>query len=192
MATGKRDLLVDTALDLFSQNGFHATGVDRILEKAGVARMTLYNHFKSKDELILAVLRRRDEKFRNWFMRTVERLGDTPEAQLLAAFDALGEWFKDKSFSGCMFINASAEFASLQDPIHMISTEHKNLMRSYLQGLAEAAGVTDHEELADEFMLLAEGAIVMTYVVGDNDAAERARNAAQKLLERALSSQAEG
>ena len=89
MAVSRRDHLVDTALEMFCRDGFHATGIDKILAHAGVAKMTLYNHFRSKDELILAALRRRDEKFRNWFMRAVERLGKTPRNRLLAIFDAL-------------------------------------------------------------------------------------------------------
>ena len=87
MASRRRDHLVDIALDLFSRDGFHATGIDKILAESGVAKMTLYKHFRSKDELILAALRRRDERFRNWFMRTVERRADTPRERLLAMFD---------------------------------------------------------------------------------------------------------
>lgn len=183
MASGKRDHLVDTALDLFYQDGFHATGVDKILEKAGVARMTLYNHFKSKDELILATLRRRDEKFRNWFMRAVERLGKTPRNRLMAIFDALEEWFSGKDYSGCMFINASAEFARSDDPIHMAAGEHKNLILKYVRELAVAAGAREPEELADGLMLLMEGAIVMSYVAGDKTAAARAKTAAKILIQ---------
>jgi len=183
MASRKRDHLVDTALDLFCQDGFHATGIDKILETAGVARMTLYNHFKSKDELILAALRRRDEKFRNWFMRAVERRASKPQDRLLAVFDALEEWFTDKDFSGCMFINASAEFASSDDPIHMISSEHKMLVLNYLRELTKASDLSNHETLADELMLLAEGAIVMAYVAGDKSAAARAKGAAEKLIQ---------
>ncbi len=183
MASGKRDHLVDTALDLFYQDGFHATGVNKILEKAGVARMTLYNHFKSKDELILATLRRRDEKFRNWFMRAVERLGKTPRNRLLAIFDALEEWFSGKDYSGCMFIYASAEFARPDDPIHMAAGEHKNLILKFLRELAVAAGATEPEELADGLMLLMEGAIVMSYVAGDQNAAAHAKKAANMLIQ---------
>ncbi len=182
MASGKRDHLVDTALDLFCQDGFHATGIDKILETAGVARMTLYNHFKSKDELILATLRRRDEKFRNWFMRTVEKLSTTPQGRLLAVFDTLEEWFTGKEFSGCMFINASAEYAALDDPIHMASVEHKKLVLKYVRELTMAAGVTAPGELADEIMLLMEGAIVMAYVADDQNAAQNAKAAAAKLI----------
>ena len=182
MASGKRDHLVETALDLFYKAGFHATGIDKILETAGVARMTLYNHFKSKDELIVAALRRRDEKFRYWFMRTVERLASKPQDRLLAIFDALEEWFTSDEFSGCMFINASAEFADANDPIHMVAAEHKNLVLRYLQDLATETGVPEPVELANELMLLMEGSIVMAYVAGDRQAATRARRAAEKLL----------
>ena len=186
MASRKRDLLVDTALELFYQDGFHATGIDRILETAGVARMTLYNHFKSKDELIVAVLRRRDEKFRNWFMRTVERLASKPEDRLLAVYDALKEWFSSKDFCGCMFINASAEFGNPEDPIHRVAAEHKQLIRRYLGEIANETRITEPEALADELMLLMEGAIVMAHVAGDENAAVRAKQGAQKLLQQAL------
>ena len=182
MASVKRDHLIDTALDLFYQDGFHATGVDKILERAGVARMTMYNHFKSKDELILAVLRRRDEKFRNWFMRSVESRAEKPKDRLLAIFDALEEWFGEKTFSGCLFINASAEFAEADDPIHKAASEHKTLVMKYIRELVSALEISNTEELTDELMLLAEGAIVMTYVAGDISAASRAKIAAEKLI----------
>ncbi len=186
MVSRKRDHLVDTALELFNQDGFHATGVDKIIEKAGVARMTLYNHFKSKDELILAALRRRDEKFRNWFMRTVERQSNTPQGRLMSMFDALGEWIAGDDFSGCMFINASAEFSCHDNPIHAVACEHKILILKYIQELTTAAGVTNPEELAGELMLLIEGAIVMAYVARDQNAATRAKKTAEKLLRLSL------
>ena len=182
MAESRRDQLVDTALDLFRRHGFHATGIDRILAESGVAKMTLYNHFKSKNELILAALRRRDETFRNWFMRATERRANTPGARLLAVFDALDEWIRGRDFSGCMFINASAEFASPDDPIHAAAAEHKRLVLAYIRDLAEAAGAEDAEALAQSLMLLMEGAIVMAHVTGRRDAAAQAKAAARTLL----------
>ena len=185
MASSKRDHLIDTALDLFCRNGFHATGIDKILAKSGVAKMTLYNHFKSKDELILAALRRRDEKFRNGFMRAVERLGKTPRDRLLAIFDALAEAGAENDYSGCVFINASAEYARYDDPIHMVAREHKNLVLKFLRKLTVAAGATEPEELADGLMLLMEGAIVMSFVAGDGNAAAHAKTAAEALIQQA-------
>ncbi len=186
MASSRREHLVETALKLFSKEGYHATGIDKILAAAGVAKMTLYNHFKSKDELILAALRRRDEHFRNWFMRAVERRGKTPRARLLAVFDALDEWFQVPEFTGCNFINASAEFQKPDDPIHVACAEHKRLIQGYLRELAEAAGATDPGALAEELMLLVEGAIVMRFTACQRNAAKTARKAAEPLIARAL------
>lgn len=185
MPSSRRDHLVDTALTLFCRDGFHATGVNRILADSGVAKMTLYKHFKSKDELILATLRRRDERFRNWFMRAVERRTDEPRGRLAAIFDALEEWFGG-NFTGCMFINASAEFARDDHPIHAAAAEHKRLMLAYVRGLAEAAGADDPDALAYGLTLLAEGAIVMAHVAGDRSATRHAKAAAGTLVEAAL------
>ena len=186
MSSSKRDLLINTALELFSREGFHATGIDRILSESGVAKMTLYNHFKSKDELILAALRRRDETFRNWFMRTVEASAETPRDRLLATFDVLEEWIRRKDFCGCTFINAAAEFGERADSIRGSCAEHKRLVIEYLERLAQAAGARDPEELAFDLNLLAEGAIVTAQVMGIKDAASRAKRAAEILIGDAL------
>ena len=182
MASSKRDHLVETALDLFCRDGFHATGIDKILAASGVAKMTMYKHFKSKDELILAVLHRRDETFRNGFMRDIERLAKTPRQRLLAIFDVLEEWFGGRKFTGCTFINASAEFASPDDPIHTAAAEHKRLVLSYVVELTTAAGAKDPQALAQGLMLLMEGAVVMAYVAGQSDAAAQAKKTAKILL----------
>ena len=186
MALSKRDQLIDAALRLFQQDGFHATGIDRILAEAGVAKMTLYKHFKSKDELVLAVLRRRDEQFRNHFMRQVEKRSNDPRQRLLAMFDVLGEWIMAEGFCGCTFINACAEFADHDDPAHTLAAEHKRLMAQYIRKLAEEAGVREPARLAEQLCLLMEGAIVMAQVMGDCHAAVTARDAAEPLIDRAL------
>ena len=186
MAQGRRDHLIDTALTLFNREGYRATGIDRILAEAGVAKMTLYNHFRSKDELILAALRRRDERFRNGFMRAVERRAKAPRQRLLACFDALGDWFEEASFHGCMFINAAAEYGQEDDPVHQACGEHKRLVRGYLTALAKEAGAGDPAALADQLMLLLEGAIVMRHVAGDRQAAVKAKTAGETLVAAAL------
>jgi AcrR family transcriptional regulator len=185
----KRDQLVEAALELFNSEGFHATGIDRVLEAAGVAKMTLYKHFRSKEELILAVLRLRDERWRNRFMLGVEKQAREPRGRLLAMFDQMGEWFADPGFCGCMFINASAEYADHSDPIHATAAEHKRLIEKYVRGLAEQAGAPEPAVLASQLCLLMEGAIVMTQVCPDEErgcAAATAKVAAQVLIDRAL------
>ena len=183
----RRDHLVQTALRLFQSNGFHATGIDRIIAESGVAKMTLYKHFKSKDELILAALRRRDEEFRNWFMRAVESRGSTPRERLVAIFDVLDEWFADPQFKGCTFINASSEFGDKDDPVHATCAEHKRLVVGFARDLAAAAGAKDPAALAMGLTMLMEGAVVMAHVAGQTDAARRARQSAEVLIAQALS-----
>jgi AcrR family transcriptional regulator len=187
MASTKRDHLIDTALELFSRDGFHATGIDKILSASGVAKMTLYNHFKSKDELILAVLRRRDETFRNWFMRNIENCSSSPRDCLLSAFDVLGQWIQQDDFCGCTFINATAEFGERGDTIRNSCAEHKRLVLDYFEKLAKAAGAQDPAELAFSLNLLAEGATVSAQVTGAKDSAARAKRAADILIRDALS-----
>ena len=185
-AISKREQIVTEALKLFYRDGFNATGVDRISAEAGVSKKTLYNHFKSKDELVLATLRQRDESFRNKFMRDTERLGSTPRERLLSLFDALQGWFREKDFSGCMFINASAEFSAQDDPNHIISAEHKRLVRAYICELAEQAGARDPQALAGQLNLLVEGAIVEAHVSGNTEAATLAKSMAVHFIDHAF------
>lgn len=185
--SSKRDHLVETAVRLFGRDGFHATGIDKILQEAGVARMTLYKHFRSKDELILAALRRRDEQFRTWFKSSIERTGGAPEQRLLASFDALEEWFEGRAFAGmpftgCAFINATAEFSENSHPIHRAAAEHKRLILEYLRLLASSAGARDPDALAWAVCLLHEGAIVTAQVSGDMRAARGAKEIARTLM----------
>lgn len=186
MTSIRRDHLVDTALNLFSRYGFHATGIDRILSESGVAKMTLYKHFKSKDELILAALRRRDELHRNWFIGEVEKLTSSPHERLIALFTALGTWFESEEFTGCCFINAIAEYSDKDDPIHAAAAEHKRLIRAYILELAEAAEAKEPDALTDSLMLLMEGAIVSAQITGEAAPARQARAAAEVLVTRAV------
>lgn len=183
----KRDQLIETALRLFYTQGFHATGVDAIIAEAGVARMTLYKHFKSKDDLILAVLRRRDEDFRTWFQGSIEARARRPQDRLLIMFDVLEDWFRGKAFpamgfSGCAFINACAEFSDHANPAHRVAAEHKRLLLDYLTRTARQARAADPAGLARQLMLLKEGATVTMQVSGDVDAAARAKAIAAQLI----------
>jgi AcrR family transcriptional regulator len=185
-ALSKREQIVTEAQKLFYQYGFNATGVDRIIAQAGVSKKTLYNHFKSKDELILATLRKRDELFRNNLMRETERLGNTPKERLLALFDFMDAWFHEKNFAGCMFINAAAEFSETDNPCHIISAEHKRLVCNYIRDLAVQADAQNPEELSKQLNLLMEGAIVEAHVSGNKDAASRAKVMAEVFVNLAL------
>lgn len=183
----RRDDLVETALKLFYQHGFNATGIDRILAESGVAKMTLYKHFRSKDELILAALNLRDERFRNWLMAEIEKASPDPAERLLAMFDALEQWFLGKAFkglgfSGCAFINAAGEFGDQSHPAHRLACEHKVRIVEYLARLCREAGFVDPDQLAEQLAMLKEGAIATAHVRDMPEAAKLAKTMARTIL----------
>lgn len=182
MRQTKRDELVHKALETFYRNGFHATGMDLLAAESGVSKTSMYKHFRTKEDLILAVLRLRDENFRNWLFRRMEDLGKTPSAKLLAIYDAMEEWFRERSFRGCMFIKASAEYQEPDHAIHAQSAEHKRLLLDHFTDLTTQAGSSAPQDLARQLLLLKEGAIVMAVLGRGPDAARDAKDAAQTLL----------
>ena len=185
-ASKKRDQLVDTALRLFACHGYRATGIDRILAEAGVAKMTLYHHFKSKDELIVAALRRRDTEWREWFIGRVTKRAATPSERLSAVFDVIEEWFRNKDYHGCSFGQAATEFRDPKHSVHKMALEHKQQMLAYFRELAAAAGAKDPELLAQQISLLVEGAVIHMEVFREPQVARIADEAAQKLVAEAL------
>jgi AcrR family transcriptional regulator len=174
--------LLSVAMRLFRDKGFHATGIDAILAESGVAKRTLYLHFRSKEALIVAVLVERDRQWREWFRHSVARHASSSRNKLLAVFDALEEWFKRPDFHGCMFINAAAEFPRVSDPIHREASRHKQLVREFVIGLIESTAVRDPVSLADGLCLLMEGAIVMAQITGESNHARQARHSAAILV----------
>lgn len=182
MRPSKREELVKKALATFYRNGFHATGMDMLVAETGVSKTSMYKHFRTKEDLILAVLRLRDENFRNWLFRRLEELADTPRDQLLAMFDVLAEWFDDQGYRGCMFIKASSEYQDASHPIHKQSAEHKRLLEVHITDLARRAGASDPERLARQLLLLKEGAIVTAHLGHTENPAMDAKSAAGHLL----------
>ncbi len=182
----KREQLIKASLELFAQNGIHSTGVDTIVKHAGVTKKTLYAHFRSKEELVLAVLRHYDGLARNDFMRRVEAVAKEPKARLLAVFDVAERWFEQNNFYGCLFINAIGEYSENDTPIRQVCKEYKRMMRGYIRELCQDAGVKDDEKLAEEIALLVEGAIVTAQVSQHSNSAQIAKRAAKVLIKKAL------
>ncbi len=182
MSRSKRAELIGKALLLFYRNGFHATGMDLVARETGVSKTSIYKHFRTKDELILAVLRLRDERFRNWLFRRMEELGDTPQRQLLAMFDALEEWFLEDGFKGCMFMKASAEFQDPDNAINAQSYAHKRLLVDHFETLARYSGAEDPHAMARQFLLLKEGAIVIAAMSHSEKSAREAKSVATQLI----------
>jgi AcrR family transcriptional regulator len=182
----RREDLLNTAMRVFYEEGFASAGVDRIAEVSGVTKRTLYKHFRTKDELILAVLRRRDEVFRNWLLRAVERRGASPRERLLLIFDVLDDWYQTHGWHGCMFLNALAEVGRSNRAITAAVAEHKLMMREHLRELAAEAGCGNPDSVSEALFLLTEGAVAVAAVEGDPSAIRRAGELAASLLEGTL------
>jgi AcrR family transcriptional regulator len=181
MADG-RERILDTAYELFSKHGTRGVGVDRIIAEAGTAKMTLYRNFASKDELSVAFLDKREERWtRGWLQAEVERRAQAPAARLLAIFDVFGEWFEREDFEGCSFINVMLELDDRADPARAASVQHLANIRGFLGSLAAAAGAADPDAFARQWHILMKGSIVAA-AEGDTHAAARARELGELLL----------
>jgi AcrR family transcriptional regulator len=179
-----RERILEAAYDLFSRRGIRAVGIDTIVEASGVARMTLYRHFASKEALVLAFLERRDARWtRGWLQAEVERRSDDPAERLLAIFDVFDAWFRRPDFEGCAFINVMLEMADPQDAAGAASIEYLAGIRVFVSGLAQAAGVADPDAFARQWHILMKGSIVAAGE-GDAGAARRAQDLGALLLAR--------
>ncbi|MFC7288980.1 TetR/AcrR family transcriptional regulator [Herminiimonas glaciei] len=179
----KREVLVQTAMRLFAQGGYTGIGIDRIIAEAGIAKMTLYKYFPSKQDLILEVLTQRDVFFRTSLMNYVDQQEGLAQ-QILALFTWHDQWFKRKDFNGCMFINAAAEFHERKNPIHQISALHKKLIIDYIESLLKETHGARSAKLASQINILLDGAIDAAHLSGNPDAAMQAWEVAQYLVER--------
>ncbi|MEJ6474799.1 TetR/AcrR family transcriptional regulator [Pseudoalteromonas piscicida] len=174
MMSTKRQQLIDCATGLFYQHGVHAIGINEVLKSSGIAKKTLYNHFESKEALVLATLEARHHQFMSWLShclantQTIEML----EKQLLSALD---QWINNKvevlgDFRGCYFINTAAEFGELTNPINQLCQQHKLAVKALLKRSLNGAD----DAAVERLFLLSEGIISTAYTCHDADVAKRA------------------
>jgi AcrR family transcriptional regulator len=180
---GARERILGTAYELFSHRGIHDVGVDELVERAGIAKATLYKHFRSKDDLVLAFLEQREQIWTyGWVEGEARRRGATPDEQLLAIFDLFDEWFYGDDFEGCSFINTLLEFRDLEHPVGRASADYLENIRSVVRNLALEAGLRDPDDFALSWHILMKGSIVQA-AEGDRDAAKRAQALGSLLIE---------
>jgi len=180
--TAARERILDTAYELFSSRGVRGVGVDEVVERAGVAKATLYKHFPSKDALVLAFLDRREQRWTlDWVEAESERRGSTPRERLLAIFDLFDEWFRRDDFEGCSFINVLLEFGDREHPLGRASASYLENIRSVLRARAVEAGVRDVDDFVKAWHILMKGSIVAA-AEGDAEAAQRAKAMGRLLL----------
>jgi AcrR family transcriptional regulator len=171
--------VLDAAGALFYARGVHAVGMDDIRDAAHVSLKRLYQLFPNKERLVTAYLRRRDGWWRGRLADHVALCPD-PRERLLAVFDWMHNWFHEPGYRGCAWINCYGELGATSGPVADEARMHKEGFRNFLRGLAVDAGLP--RSVGDELLLLAEGAIVTSALIGDLDAARKARAAAAKLV----------
>lgn len=182
-APSPRERIIDTSYELFTRRGICDVGVDEVVTKAGVAKATLYRHFPSKENLLLAFLDRRAEL---WTDEVIDRLprerAADPKAQLLALFDLLDEWFHRRSdYEACSFVKVLFEVGA-EGRIGRACIGHLDRIRDILRDRAEQAGLHNAKELAWSLNILVKGSIVCA-AEGDVDSARRAKSVAAWMIE---------
>lgn len=182
--TAQRQVL-DAADALFYERGVQAVGMDAIRAASGVSLKRLYQLFPSKDHLVEAYLDRRDALWKSMLAEHVDAATD-PRERILAVFDFLHEWFRQRDYRGCAFINSFGELGTVSPRVAELAMAHKEGFRTALRDLAGAAGAPDPERLADHLILLSEGAITRSAISGSAEPAKRAREAAVLLLDATL------
>jgi AcrR family transcriptional regulator len=183
---GARERILSAAYDLFSRHGVQHVGIEAIIARSGVARMTLYRHFASKDALVVAFLHERKKVWTDaWLRAEVDARTESPRERLLAVFDVFDAWFQKDDFEGCAFINVLLESAWNNESLREESARHLAKVREFLENLAADAGIGDADAFARKWHILMKGCIVAA-VEGDRQAARRAREIGAALLERTL------
>jgi AcrR family transcriptional regulator len=180
-----RQRILDVAGELFYRDGFRAVGVDTVVERSGVAKTTLYHHFASKDDLIVAYLQDSDTRFWAWFEGAVASEHE-PQAKLLTLFEAVAKLARSPACLGCTFQGTAAEFPEPDHPGHRTARAHKQAVLRRLRELATQAGARDPAELASQLLLLMDGAFAAARMFGRRSPAASAASAAAALIENQL------
>ena len=177
--------IIEAALRLFTRKGITATSIDDIIAEAGIARMTVYNHFQSKDRLVLEALEHEGVIWRRWFFAELARSSGAPRERLLSVFDIVRSWFERDDYFGCSFMNALLEQRMQNEAVLAATMVHKQPLLDQLEALAEASGARDPGEIAYQINLLMNGAIVNAVIERDVRSASSAKAIAASLLEAA-------
>ena|SRR6185312_2194492 len=184
-----RERILETASELFFRHGIRAVGIDTIIARSGVAKMSLYRHFASKDELVVAFLEWRDRTYWDWWDEVLARHPGEPRAQLTALVAGIAERIGNRFYRGCAFLNTASEFPTPADgsehPAHAVSMAHKTELRRRLLALATALDAGDPQQLADQFLLLFNGAYATAPLLG----ADWPRGALDAALESLIAAQ---
>lgn len=180
-----KDQVFQTAGKLFYQHGYRAIGVDTIAAESGIGKMTLYRHYPSKDDLIVAYLKDSDTTFWNGFDQ-ITKEAPTAREKLLAFFVSLQEYVTTPACYGCPFLNVATEYPETDYPGHQVAIEHKQSVRVRFRQLAKEAGAKKPDVLADQLFLLMDGAYMASRMFGAKNPAAHLAEAAQVLIDASI------
>lgn len=186
----KRDLILKEASRVMYERGT-GVGVDTLVSEIGVAKMTLYKYFPTKEDLIVACLQYLDDRHRARLSGEID-WSAPPRERLLSVFDSLREWFSTPSFRGCAFVNATVELADTSPAVRNAVLEHKNATRAWVVKLVEECGLPNTKFVANQIAQLMEGATVTALLERDPAAADIAQATALQILDRAKENMVSG
>jgi AcrR family transcriptional regulator len=184
-----RERLLAAASELFYAEGVHTVGVDRIVERAGVAKATLYAIFGNKDGLVRAYLSARHDQTRARMTRELAARFDTPRERLLGVFEVQGLSFSEPGFRGCAFVGANAE-SSPGSAVDEVTRDYRNWVHALFRELTLEAGVLDHDALAQQLVLLYDGAGISAWMDHDPGVVRASHAVASAMIDAALPSTA--
>ncbi|WP_188455766.1 TetR/AcrR family transcriptional regulator [Virgibacillus oceani] len=150
----KEEQILKTAEQLFVDGGFHATGINRVIKESGVATMTLYRYFPSKNDLVVGVLKYREEKYFNCL-----RLPEKKTVQ--SVVDAHCQWIAEQNAKGCLFFRALEEYAEIEKKVAQFVKDHKKKVLDYIESTAQEEGLYKQHSIATKIALVLEGATAM-------------------------------
>lgn len=182
-----RQRILATAADLFFREGYHAVGIDTIIERSGVAKMTLYRHFSSKNALIIAYLEQTNNDFWCWVEQAINEHPADPREQLVAIFEKLADLLTDPATCACAFQQATIEFPHIEHPIHQVAIQQREAIRACFCTLTAQAGAPQPDLLAEQLLLLLEGALMQGRLRGPTDLALPLLQSVNALIDAQLS-----
>ena len=181
-----RERILETADELFYREGIHAVGIDTIIEKSGVAKMSLYRSFASKDDLVSAYLQSRSQRYWQWWDGIMARNTNEPRRQLRDLFEAIAVRARRPEFRGCPLLKAAAEFPEEGCRARVVALAHKQELRKRLLKLCRTIGAHQPDVLSNQLLMLIEGAYSTAGILGKRDAVKATAKAAEALIDSAI------
>jgi AcrR family transcriptional regulator len=176
-----RQRIVEAATELFYAQGLRAVSAEKIIAQVGITKVTFYRHFPTKDNLIVAYLERRAKRERDAIAHARQSADDAPDVFRIIA-EAIGAESCRPGFRGCPFINAAAEYADPEHPVRRVADAHRRWFKQTIQDLLDEISIPDSARVADQLVMLRDGAMVSGYLSEPSTVADALYNAGRAVI----------